>query len=248
MNLFSYKSFAKLISLQYSYSLAKILCIWLMAPCLALFIYGLYGGLYLAPADYQQGDAFRIIYVHVPCALMSLMIYSAMASFAAIAFIWRIKLYDYLMMACAPVGAWMTFLALITGAIWGKPMWGAYWVWDARLTSELLQLFLYWGVIALNQALEESPSRWQMTRILVLVGFINIPIIHFSVSWWNTLHQGDTLHIFGPSLIAPMMLHPLIAMIAAFGLFCIIAVMLRLRHIILEQESQAKWIEEVVCK
>lgn len=240
------KWFVRLAAPKYAYALSGVLVRVLSLPALCLLLYGLWGGLYAAPADYQQGDGFRIIYVHVPCAFLSLGIYTAMAAFAALGFIWRIKLYDYLIIASAPVGALMTALALVTGAIWGKPMWGTFWVWDARLTSELFQLFLYIGVIALQNAVEESQQSDALVRLLVLVGFVNIPIIHFSVYWWNTLHQGQTIKFFGgPSLIAPSMLHPLLVMIIAFSLCASILIILRMRNTILQKEFYSHWVLEL---
>jgi heme exporter protein C len=191
------------------------------------FAYGLVGGLFLAPADYLQGEGFRILYVHVPAAFLSLFIYSIMALAAAFGIIWRLKLAFSLMRQSASLGAMFTFLALVTGSLWGKPMWGTYWIWDARLTSELILLFLYLGIIALYSALPERRSTDQATAILVLIGFLDIPIIHFSVNWWNTLHQGSTLRLGAPSLISASMLYPLIGMSIAF--FCYYAVVLILR-------------------
>lgn len=219
---------------------------WLVCPTFILLVYGLIGALYLAPPDYQQGDGFRIIYIHVPCAILSLGIYTAMAFFAVIAFVWHIKLYDYLIAAAAPVGALMTFLALVTGSIWGKPMWGTYWIWDARLTSEFIQFFLYIGVIALQKALAGENQGEKLVRILVILGFINIPIIHFSVNWWNTLHQGTTLKLLGTSLIAPSMLHPLLAMIIALSMLSVILIGMRLQNEILDRDAQSSWIEKVI--
>jgi len=161
-----------------------------------LFVYGLYSGLILAPIDYEQGEAYRIIFVHVPAAWMSLFIYMVMAITGAIALIWRLKLAEIVMISCAPIGASFTFLALVTGSIWGKPMWNTWWVWDARLTSELLLLFLYFGVMALYNAIEDRRTAARAVAILALVGVVNIPVIHYSVEWWNTLHQGPTVTKF----------------------------------------------------
>jgi heme exporter protein C len=154
-----------------------------------LFIYGLIGALYLSPPDYQQGDGVRIIYVHVPAAFLSMMIYGGMAMFAAIALIWRVKIANAAVKALAPLGAWITFLALFTGSVWGKPMWGTFWIWDARLTSELILLFVYIGYLALHNSFSNMSIADKAGNILVLVGVVNLPIIHYSVIWWNTLHQ-----------------------------------------------------------
>ncbi len=219
----------RVMSPPYFFSLAEK-CM----PCLSFFFfltlfYGLIGGLFLAPADYLQGEGFRILYVHVPCAFLSLMIYAVMAASAALGLIWRLKLAFAVMRQSAPLGALFTLLALITGSLWGKPMWGTYWIWDARLTSELILLFLYLGILALHSALPQPRLADQATAVLVLIGFVDIPIIHYSVNWWNTLHQGSTLRLLGPSLIAPSMIYPLLAMIFAFSLYYAITLVLRLR-------------------
>jgi heme exporter protein C len=236
----------RLAAPKHFYSLIHRLIPWLFGAGLVFLAYGLVGGLYLAPPDYQQGDGFRIIYIHVPCAILSLSIYLSMAFCATMAFIWRIKIYDYLLIASAPVGALMTLLALVTGAIWGKPMWGTYWVWDARLTSELVQLFLYLGVIGLENALRGQEQSTKMLRILVLVGSVNIPIVHFSVYWWNTLHQGGTLKLLGPSMIAPSMLHPLLSMIVALTCIAAWLILIRARNEVLCQEKRSYWVKEMV--
>lgn len=218
---------------------------WFSVLSIVLFVYGIIGGLWFAPPDYQQGDAFRIIYVHVPSAFLSLLIYITMAVTAAIGLVFRIKLADVIVAASAPLGACFTALALITGSIWGKPMWGAWWVWDARLTSELILLFLYLGVIALRSAIPEREKAARASAILLIVGIINIPIIHYSVYWWNTLHQGDTLRLFGPSLIAGTMLYPLLAMIGAFIFYYLSIMLLRARTEILQRERNSSWIAKV---
>ncbi len=237
--------FNKLTTSKVFYQFAGRLLPWLGALTIILLAYGLYGGLVLAPPDYQQGDAFRIIYVHVPCALLSMMIYVFMAVAAAVGLIFRIKLADMLVTASAPLGASFTLLALVTGSLWGKPMWGAWWVWDARLTSELILLFLYLGVIALRSAIPDREQAAKACAILLIVGVINIPIIHYSVYWWNTLHQGATLKLFGSSLIAPSMLHPLLAMIAAFIFYFAVVLLLRTRCEILKRERKSRWVLEL---
>jgi heme exporter protein C len=207
---------------------------------------GLYWGLVVAPTDYQQGDSYRIIFIHVPAAWMSLFIYMVMASASAIGLIWRIKLAEVIAIASAPIGASFTFLALVTGSLWGKPMWGAWWVWDARLTSELLLLFLYLGVIALYNAVDDKRTAARATGILALVGVVNIPIIHYSVEWWNTLHQGPTVTKFDAPSIALSMLIPLLLMAVAFKLYYAVLVLLRARCEVLERERNSKWVEELV--
>ena len=191
---------------------------------------GLYGGLILAPPDYQQGEGFRIIYVHVPAAFTAMSIYLVMAISAAISLIWRIKVAAICMAKSARIGVWFTLLALITGMLWGKPMWGTFWVWDARLTSVLVLLFLYLGFIALESAIENSNIRDKITAILAIVGSINLPIIHYSVIWWNTLHQGPSISQFKMPTIAFEMLWPLLLMIVGFQLFYLWVLCIRMRN------------------
>lgn len=191
---------------------------YLLASTILVISAGLVWGLFFAPADYQQGDAFRIIYVHVPSAFLSLMVYTVMALSAAVFLVWRIKVFDIIANASAPVGALFTFLALITGSIWGKPMWGTWWIWDARLTSELILLFLFWGYMALRDALGPKTGALA-SSYLAIIGIINIPIIHFSVSWWNTLHQGPTLSRLARPAMDNSMLYPLLLMILGFVLY-----------------------------
>jgi len=219
---------------------------WLTVVFLLLFSYGLYGGLITAPADYQQGDAFRIIYVHVPAAWMSLFIYVVMAIYGFIALVWRIKLAEVLLISSAPVGAAFTLLALVTGSIWGKPMWGTWWSWDARLTSELLLLFLYLGVMGLYGSIEDKRSASKAVSILVLVGVVNIPIIHYSVVWWNTLHQGSTVSITGKTSMNIDMLIPLLVMAAAFKLYYAISLLLRTRAELVEREPNSRWLKSII--
>lgn len=205
--------------------------------------YGIVAGLWWAPADYQQGDGFRIIYVHVPCAFWSLGIYSFMAMCSAVVLIWRIKVMESLAACAAPIGAMFTLLALITGAIWGKPMWGTWWVWDARLTCELILLFLYLGYMALHQSIQDKRVASKACAILALVGFVDIPIIHFSVKWWNTLHQGTTLSPFGNQIHTDM-LFPLLSMVIGFGLYFANCLLLNVQRDLLERESNARWVKQ----
>jgi heme exporter protein C len=204
----------------------------------------LYGGLALAPADYQQGEAFRIIYVHVPSAWLSLMTYSLMAVAGAIALIWRIKLAECVLVSAAPVGASFTALALVTGMLWGKPMWGAFWVWDARLTSELVLLFLYLGVIALSQALQDPRASARACALLAVIGVINVPIVHYSVEWWNSLHQGPTVSRIGKPAISWDMLWPLLLMTLAFSSFLGWALCRRAQVELLQRERSSQWARE----
>ncbi len=219
---------------------------WFHLVWISLMIYGLYGGLVKAPADYQQGDSFRIMYIHVPAAWMSMFVYMVMAISGGIGLVWRMKLAEVVAISCAPIGASFTFLALITGSIWGKPMWGTWWVWDARLTSELILLFLYLGVIALYNAIEDKRAAGRAVAILALVGVVNIPIIHYSVEWWNTLHQGPTVTKFDKPSIHIDMLIPLLAMAAAFKIYFGATLLLRVRCQLLERERNSGWVSKLV--
>ena len=238
--------FHKLGSPPFFYVIAGKLVPWLGWICAGLLIAGLYGGLVLAPPDYQQGESYRIIFIHVPSAWMSLFVYVVMAVSGAIGLIWRIKVAEAIAAASAPVGAWFTFLALITGSLWGKTMWGTYWVWDARLTSELILLFLYLGVIGLHSAIEDRRTASRATAVLSLVGLVNIPIIHYSVEWWNTLHQGATITKFGAPSIHLSMLAPLLIMALGFKLYYFMVLLMRSRTEVLERERGSAWVREVV--
>jgi heme exporter protein C len=220
------------------FHLSNQLLPWLMVLFVLSLSYGLIGGLVLAPADYLQGDGFRIIYVHVPCAFLSLFIYLIMAAAAAFGLIFHLKLAFPVIRYSAPIGAGFTFLALLTGSLWGKPMWGTWWIWDARLTSELILLFLYIAVMLFQSAMAHKQSGERATAILILVGFVDIPIIHYSVYWWNTLHQGATLKLLEPSAIDSSMLYPLLSMMVAFLSYYVILLFTRLRH---ELARSRKW-------
>lgn len=222
--------FDTLISPKKFFKFASLVLPWLTVLFIITACYGLIGGLVFAPADYLQGDAFRIIYVHVPCAILSLFIYLCMASAAFAGLVWRLKLAFLVIKHSATIGAGFTFLALLTGSLWGKPMWGTWWIWDARLTSELILLFLYLGIIFFQSAIAQKQSGERILAVLVLIGFIDIPIIHYSVYWWNTLHQGATLKLFAPSTIDDSMLYPLLAMISALLLYYTIVLFLRIRN------------------
>ncbi|NOT40219.1 MAG: heme ABC transporter permease [Alphaproteobacteria bacterium] len=209
--------------------LARTLTPWTFAAAIALALTGLYLGLFVAPPDYQQGEAQRIMYVHVPAAWMSMFVYASMAMASAAAFIWKHPLADVAAKASAPIGAVFTALALITGMLWGQPMWGTWWVWDARLTSVLILFFLYLGYIVLWSAIEEPTRAARAARILALVGAINIPIIKFSVDWWNTLHQtASVLRTDGPAMPAAM-LTPLLIMALAYTVLYIALLLVRMR-------------------
>jgi heme exporter protein C len=238
--------FHKLASPKYFYTLSGRLIPWFAVVTALLFAYGLYDGLAVAPTDYQQGDSYRIIYIHVPAAWMSMFIYMVMASAGAVGLVWKIKLADIVAASCAPIGASFTFLALVTGSLWGKPMWGTWWVWDARLTSELMLLFLYLGYIALQAAIDDTRTAARASTVLALVGVVNIPIIHYSVVWWNTLHQGSTVVKAGGPAIVPAMLIPLLVMALAFKVYFVLVVMMRARTELLARERGSSWVKEVL--
>ena len=237
----------KYASPRNAYALACTLTPWFGWISLILFAAGLYGGLMYAPSDYQQGDAFRIIYVHVPAAWMSMFIYVVMAGTGAAGLVWKVKVTDATARSCAPLGASFTFLALVTGSLWGKPMWGTWWVWDARLTSELILLILYLGYMALQSAIDDRRTAARAGAILALVGVVNIPIIHYSVIWWNTLHQGPTVTKFDKPSIAVSMLVPLLIMSVAYTTFFITMLMVRVRAEIIDQEKNTSWVRELVA-
>ena len=207
---------------------------------------GVYWGLFVAPPDYQQGDSYRIMFIHVPSAWMSMFTYMMMAAASIIALVWRMKVAEVVIGQCALIGASFTALALITGMLWGKPMWGAYWVWDARLTSELVLLFLYIGVIALYGAFEDPRTGARAAAILALVGIVNIPIIHYSVEWWNTLHQGPTVTKLDSPSAHPSMLYPLLLMALAFKAYFFALLFVRTRSEVLLREKNASWVKEVL--
>ena len=202
---------------------------------------GLYGALFVVPSDYQQGDSFRILYIHVPSAWMSMFVYFLMAVYAAIALVWRIKLCEILAMACAPVGALFTAVTLATGSIWGKPMWGTWWDWDPRLTSELVLLFLYLGVIGLYAAIEDRRAAARAAGFLAIVGVMLLPVIRYSVEWWNSLHQGATIRLLGESAMDPSMQWPLWVMVLATKFWFVGSLLQRARADNLEREAGKDW-------
>lgn len=216
---------------------------WLMALALLLLALGNIWGLAFTPPDYQQGDSYRIIHLHVPSAIMSMGTYSAMAIAAFTALVWQIKTAQWAVLALAPIGAVYTAIALITGMAWGKPMWGTWWVWDARLTSELILLFLYLAVIALSGAFADRQTGAKAASLLAVVGVINLPIIHFSVEWWNTLHQGASITKFAKPSIDASMLWPLLISILAFKVLMLALLCLRLRTAILQNEQHRPWVK-----
>jgi len=240
--------FHKLSSPPYAYRTAGLVRPWLFWPAILLMIVGAIGGLVLAPEDYQQKDAFRIIYVHVPSASLSLMIYVVMAVAAAVGVIWRIKLAHAVAAACAPVGAWFTVATLATGSIYGKPMWGTWWEWDPRLTSELILLFLYLGYMALRASFDDTQRADRASAILAIVGVVNVPIVKYSVVWWNSLHQGPSISKLAAPSIEGSMLWPLLIMMLAFILYFGAVLCDRLRGEILRRERNASWLSESLAR
>jgi len=227
---------------QAFYGPAGVLAALLLPLSVVLAAAGLYVGFLIAPADAQQGDAYRIIFVHVPAAWLSMVIYAAMAFWSAVGLVANTRLSAMMAGALAPTGALFTFLALWTGALWGKPTWGAWWVWDARLTSELLLLFLYLGFIALQAAIDDPRRADRAGAVLSLVGTVNLPIIYFSVKWWNTLHQGASVSVASAPTIATPMLIGMLVMALAMWAYAAGAALVRLRCIILERERKAAWV------
>ncbi len=219
---------------------------WFAASTLLILATGLIWGLVFAPPDYQQGDAFRIIYVHVPSAFLSMALYVWMGFLAVLLLVWRIKMAGVFLGVCAQLGACMTFLALVTGSIWGKPMWGTWWVWDARLTSELILLFLYSAVIATGHAYQNREQGDKIVAILTLVGLVDLPIIHYSVYWWNSLHQGATLSLMAKPKIDMSMLYPLLLMLVGFALYCVLAILLKTRNELLLRERRQSWVQGMI--
>ena len=231
---------------QAFYPLAGRLQAWFMAAAAVLALAGLVIGLLIAPSDFQQGDAYRIIYIHVPAAWMSMIIYLAMAFWAGVGLVVNTRLSSLMALALAPTGAWMTVVALWTGAVWGRPTWGTWWVWDARLTSELLLLFLYLGFMALHAAIEEPKRADRAAAIVALVGVVNVPVIYFSVQWWNTLHQGSTINFSRAPSMAGIMLAGLLLMTLAYWAYSIAVSLRRLRVLIIERERSASWVRKLV--
>jgi heme exporter protein C len=228
------------------YSLSGALLPWLWAICALLGAAGLYIGFFVAPTDATQGDAYRIIFIHVPAAWMSMLLYLVMAGWAAIGWAFNARLASMVARAIAPTGAMFTFLALWTGAFWGRPTWGAWWVWDARLTSELILLFLYLGYMALLGAIDDTRRADQAGALLAVVGAVNVPIIYFSVKWWNTLHQGATISMNAAPKMAQTMLLAMLLMTFAFWAYAFAVVFMRTRAIMLEREQHAEWVVELV--
>jgi heme exporter protein C len=227
----------KYASPQAFFPLAGKLAPWFLALAGVLAAVGLYIGLLVAPSDFQQGDAYRIIFIHVPAAWMSMFIYLVMAFWCAVGFAMNTRLSFMMALALAPTGAMFTFVALWTGSLWGKPTWGTWWVWDARLTSELILLFLYIGFLSLHAAIEDVRRADRAAALLALVGAINVPIIYFSVKWWNTLHQGASVSMTRSPSMASIMLVAMLIMSIAAWMYAIGASLLRVRILIAEREQ-----------
>jgi heme exporter protein C len=218
---------------------------WLWLVFLVLAGWALYLGLVKAPADYLQGESVRIIYLHVPAAWLSMLIYGSMAVMAFIALVWRIRIVEILAMCSAPIGAAFTIVTLTAGSLWGRPTWGTYWVWDARLTSELVLLFLYLGVIGLYNAIDEPRKAARAACLLAIVGAVNLPIIHYSVKWWNTLHQGESVSLLGGSSIDASILWPMLIMAFAVKFYYAANLLTRARVRLLEQDVRKAWVRDI---
>jgi heme exporter protein C len=236
----------KFSSPQNFYYLAGRMLPWFAALALVLTVVGLWISFFVAPTDAQQGEGYRIIFVHVPASQMSMFIYLVMAAWAGVGLAFNTRLSGMMASALAPTGALFAFLSLVTGALWGKPMWGAWWVWDARLTSELILLFLYLGFLALQSSIDDPRRADKACAVLALVGVVNVPIIYFSVKWWNTLHQGASVSLTRAPSMASTMLTGMLIMVVAFWMYTIAVALARVRNIILERERHTEWVKHAV--
>jgi heme exporter protein C len=241
-----WKWFYKLGAPKSFFALSGKLLPWFSIFALLFLSIGMVWGLLFSPPDYQQGDAARIMFIHVPASILAQSSYFMMASSGVIFLIWRIKLAEVALQCAAPIGASITFLALITGSIWGKPMWGTWWVWDARLTSTLVLFFLFVGVMALRSAMENRASAGRATSLLAVVGVVNLPIIKFSVDWWNTLHQSSSFSLTEKPAMPIEMWFPLLLMVVGFYLFFFSVWMMRIRTEILNRERKTDWVRNLV--
>jgi len=228
------------------YRLAGRLVPWFASAAVLLAAFGLYLGFFVAPTDFQQGEVYRIIFIHVPASWMAMFIYAVMAFWAGLGIAFNTRMSSMWACAMAPTGALMAFLALWTGALWGRPTWGAYWVWDARMTSTLILLFLYIGFIALHGAIEDPRRADRAAGVLAVVGVVNLPIIYFSVQWWNTLHQGASISLTRAPSMAATMLEAMFVMMFAFWSYAIAASLSRARAILLEREKRSGWVQAVI--
>lgn len=236
----------KYASPQSFYPLAGKMVPWFAALAVLLGIAGLWVGFFVAPTDATQGEAYRIIFIHVPASWMSMFIYLIMAAWAGLGLALNTRLSSMMASALAPTGALFAFLSLWTGALWGKPMWGTWWVWDARLTSELILLFLYLGFIALQAAIDEPRRADKAGAVLALVGVVNVPVIYFSVKWWNTLHQGASISMTKAPSMAHTMLLGMLLMALSFWMYSIAVALVRARAIMLERERNSEWVKHAV--
>jgi len=239
--------FHKLSSPKYYYEWSGKLLPWLAGITIVSMLVGVYWGLVEAPTDYQQGESYRIIFIHVPAAWMSMFVYVVMAVAGFVALVWKTKISEIVVSECAVIGAMFTALALITGMLWGKPTWGTYWQWDARLTSELILLFLYFGVIAIYSSIEDKRSAAKAASMLALVGVINIPIIHYSVTWWNSLHQPNMDIVSDSPSMHSSMLIPLLVMAFAFKFYFAWVLIVRIRNEILSRERATNWVKKEIA-
>jgi heme exporter protein C len=231
-----------------TYQLCQRLLPWFSFLGLAVILFATLWGLAFAPADYQQSEAYRIIYVHVPVAVLSKSLYIGMAVAAFVGLVWQVKTAFMAMMALAPIGAMVTFVSLVTGAAWGKPMWGTWWEWDARLTSQLILLFLFLGVISLYKAFEDKQQAGKAAGVMAVIGVINLPIIHYSVEWWNSLHQGATILKLGKPSMPAEMLWPLLLSILGWALVCGAIFLLRMQNEVLQREIRRPWVVALANK
>ncbi|CEA01629.1 heme exporter protein CcmC [Pseudomonas saudimassiliensis] len=244
----NWRFFHKLGSPKWFHDISGRWLPWFAVAGVLLLLVGCIWGLFFAPQDYQQGNSFRIIYIHVPAAFVAQSCYIMLAVAGIVSLVWRMKLADVALKCAAPIGAWMTFVALLTGAIWGKPTWGTYWVWDARLTSMLILLFLYFGIIALGQAISNRETSAKATAVLAIVGVVNIPIIKYSVEWWNTLHQPATFKITEKPAMPVEMWLPLLLMVLGFYALFTVSLLMRMRLEVLRREHKTRWVREVLEK
>ncbi|MGE5864953.1 MAG: heme ABC transporter permease CcmC [Rhizobacter sp.] len=233
---------------QSFYPLAARLWTLFAALAVGFAVVGLWVSFFVAPTDAQQGEGYRIIFIHVPTAWMAMFIYVVMAGWAAVGLVFNARLASMMASAMAPTGALFAFLSLWTGALWGKPMWGAWWVWDARLTSTLILFFLYLGFLALQAAIDDPRRADRAGALLALVGVVNVPIIYFSVKWWNTLHQGASVSVTRSPSMASLMLWGMLLMVMACWMYAVAATLSRVRSIILERERHAEWVKDAVAQ
>jgi heme exporter protein C len=238
--------FHRLASPPHIYRVAGTLTPWFAWPAGLLIVWALYAGLFLAPPDYQQGEGFRMIYVHAPSAWLSVMIYGVMATAAAVGLIWRMKVAHAAAASCAAIGASFTFVSLVTGMLWGKPMWGTYWVWDPRLTAQLVLLILYLGYMALRSGIDDLGRADRASAVLAIIGVVNLPIIRYSVEWWNSIHQAPSVMKMERPSMPFDMLAPLLMMLLGFTLLFAAVMLVRMRAEVLRRESGASWVKEVV--